>query len=104
MRIVALVLVTVSACADEAEPERMGPPYDCVHPPVATYSCEPVPIGTADSCPGHTWAGETYDGDKAFPLKCEVVLPVCLGFYPYPVSCTCDKLSPDSPVQWLCPV
>ena len=77
----------------------------CTPPPQLTYDCQPVPLGTPNSCGGGPTAfgGDPPDTDKAFPLDCKAEFPFCLGAYPNAVAtCWCNNTL--GPVEWYCPV
>jgi hypothetical protein len=79
----------------------------CGHPDKAMYSCEPVPVGTPDSCtggPGGDFLGlPVQDPDKAFPVGCRATLPICEAYYPGSVQ-TCDCTGGGMYVGWGCPL
>ena len=81
----------------------------CTPPPQLTYDCQPVPLGTPNSCAqGPTfYEFETKpDPDKAFPFGCKAEFPHCLYAYPNVVAtCWCNDFegAPGAPT-WYCPL
>lgn len=96
-RLAALLFVLGACGSDGAD--------DCDPPTQPEYSCAAVALGTPDTCSGGAPVnGMATDPDKAFPIGCQVELPICVAAFPNEVqTCTCTEFGDDVP-QWVCPV
>ena len=61
----------------------------CNHPDRVTYSCQPLPAGSAEpGCSGIR--GD--DSDRLYPVGCELVKPECVAAYPgQAAGCVCQS-------------
>jgi hypothetical protein len=97
MRVVIAILACAAAC--NSDDGRCDPPDEL------TYNCEPMPLGTPDTCQG----GPAFDGmpqadtDKAFPVNCEASYPFCVEAYPASVQ-TCYCSTDGMTFQWFCQI
>jgi hypothetical protein len=73
-------------------------------PPVAVYSCSPVPANTPNTC------ADSNDPSFHFPIGCVVHLPTENNNYPCTgrLACTCEKNpfpnNPEGGPVWTCPI
>lgn len=79
---------------------------------VATYTCQPLPAGTPDTCgeaPRTFWGWTTSapPSDARYPIGCGVSFPVQNPYYPGPnQSCECNRVlsGPTGAPTWACPI
>ena len=79
-----LVLVLVAACSQPAS-------RSCTPPAHTTYTCAPLPPGSAGCLGGPKWSTDNYqsdaapiqqdDPDEVFPSGCHAFIPDCSPYY-----------------------